>query len=107
MTTIIERPTDASLDSSDSHHGISPVSTITTDLGQVAVLEVDQAYHSLGERPIPICDAKHAFVNSGHIYGYKRHDGTVAAPCTSPGKAPLERDYPRFAETAPSALDIV
>jgi hypothetical protein len=66
-----------------------------------------QAYFSMGERPIPLCDAEHTFVPAWHRNKYQRKDGSVAAPCKSPGKAPLERDYPRFAETAPSAMDIV
>ncbi|MDA1129511.1 MAG: bifunctional DNA primase/polymerase [Chloroflexi bacterium] len=107
MTTLIEGPTTASHRYPDTHLAVSPVAVITADSGQHSELEIAQAYFSLGERPIPLCDAKHDLVAAWHKNGYQRKDGTVVAPCKSLGKAPLERDYPRFAETAPSAMEIV
>ena len=99
MTTLIERPTTASQEYPDSHFAVSPGPEITADQGQYSVLEVAQVYFSLGERPIPLCDATHAFITPQHRDGHRRKDGTVTAACNSPGKAPLERDYPRFAVT--------
>ena len=92
---------------SDTHVAVGPVKVITAISEQHSELEVAQAYFSLGERPIPVCDAKHAFVSARHIDGYQRKNGSTVSGCKSPGKAPLERDYPRFAATAPSAMDIV
>lgn len=85
----------------------SPVEVVSAPHGQHSELEVAQGYFSLGERPIPICDAKHAYVTARHKDGRSRKGGATAPPCKSPGKAPLERDYPRFARAAPSAMDIV
>ena len=85
----------------------SPVEVIAAPHGQYSDLEVAQAYFSLGERPIPVCDANHVVAQRWHRDGYTRKDGAIATPCKSPGKAPLERDYPRFALTAPSAMEIV
>ena len=107
MTTLIERPGTASTSNLNRQSGVSPQAVIYADHGQFSVLEAGQAYFSLGERPIPLCDAEHALVTAWHRDGYHRKDGTVGAPCKSPGKAPLERNYPRFAATAPSAMDIV
>ena len=101
MTTLIARPTTESKSYPDTHPADSPVAVITTQLRQRSVLEVAQAYFSLGEWPIPLCDANHDFVTPQHRDGYQR------APCQSPGKAPLEWGYPRFATRAPTAMDIV
>ena len=86
---------------------VSPLASVTDQHGQNSKFEVAQAYFSLGERPIPLCDPTHAFVTPQHQEGYQRKDGIIVGPCRSPGKAPLERDYPRFAATAPSAMDVV
>ena len=107
MTTLIARPAIASHRYPNTHLAISPVAVITADRGQYSVLEVAQAYFSLGERPIPLCDATHIGVTAQHRDGYQGKAGNGAAPCKSPGKAPLERNYPRFATTAPSTMDIV
>ena len=98
MTTLIERPGTASPNYLDTHLTVSPQPVITADHGQFSVMEVAQAYFSLGERPIPLCDASHACVTPRHRDGYLRKDGTVAAPCGSPGKAPLEQGPPASAQ---------
>ena len=91
----------------DTDLWVSPIEVVTAPHGQHSLLEVAQAYFSLGERPIPLCDAEHVAVQPWHKDGYQRKDGTVVDSCESPGKAPLVRGYPRFAETAPSAMEIV
>ena len=97
MTTLIERPAAASyLNDTDEHFAVDPKALISAEHGQSSMMEVAQAYFSLGERPIPLCDASHTQVSAQHL-----------ERCKSPGKAPLERDYPRFANKAPSAMDIV
>ena len=106
MTTLIERP-PSPLNDLDNHVAVDPQAVIAAEHGQYSMMEFAQAYFSLGERPIPLCDAAHFHVSAQHRDGYQRKDGTVVSPCKSPGKAPLERDYPRFANTAPSAMDIV
>ncbi|MFQ6030628.1 MAG: bifunctional DNA primase/polymerase, partial [Dehalococcoidia bacterium] len=61
---------------------------------------------SLGTASLPLCDANHEFVSAKHINGYQRRNGTVVAPCKSPGKVPLEPGYPRFALMGPTDRDI-
>ena len=107
MTTLIERPATASQNCPDTSPVAIPVEVVTAPQRRHSALEVAQAYFLLGERPIPLCDANHAFVMAWHKDGYKRKDGTVVAPCKSPGKAPLVSGYPRLAATAPSAMEIV
>ena len=107
MTTPIERPTTSSQRDPDTHVAVNPVEVIIANPGQHSMLEVAQAYFALGERPIPLCDANHAFVSAWHRDGYRHKDGTLVASCLSPGMAPMERDYSRFATTPPSAMDIV
>jgi len=60
----------------------------------------------MGERPIPLCDSRHAHAPNWHTRGYRRKDGTFAPPCGSPGKAPLERDYGRFATVSPTPSEL-
>ena len=107
MTTLIERPATVSPSHPDNHFAVSPADVITAIPGYRSALDLSQSYFTSGERPIPLCNGNHAFVSAGHRDGYRRKDGSVVAPCKSPGKAPLERDYPRFAVTAPSAMDVV
>ncbi|MFQ6027287.1 MAG: bifunctional DNA primase/polymerase [Dehalococcoidia bacterium] len=107
MTSLMERPATTSPHDSADHLAIDPVSVITANPGQYSVLEVAQAYFALSERPIALCDPHHKFVSVHHRNGYQRKDGTIVAPCKNPGKAPLERDYPRFANTVPTTMDIV
>ena len=107
MTTLIERSTTATPTCPSTRLAASPSKVITANPGQYSLLEVAQAYFTLGERPIPLCDANHAFATLHHRNGNQRHDGTIVDPCQSPGKAPLEPDYPRFAVTAPSAMETV
>ena len=59
MTTLIDRPATAPQPAPARYPGFSPVNIITAEPGQYSTLEVAQAYFSLGERPIPLCDAKH------------------------------------------------
>jgi hypothetical protein len=75
--------------------------------GEGTLLEVAMAYAALGERPIPLCDPRHAFTSKNHRQGYVRPDGASVPPCKHPGKAPLERDYPRFASAIPSEADLI
>ena len=101
MTTIMDRPTTASPTSAVSPRSslnkycVNPVAVITAEPGQYPMLEVVGAYVELGQRPIPLCDAQHRFVSVHH-----------AEQCRTPGKAPLENGYPRFAATIPTDAEI-
>ena len=77
MTTLMERPATPVQHYPDTHCTVSPVEVVTAPDGRYSELEVAQAYFSLGDRPIPLCDAKHAFVPAWHRNGYRRKDGTV------------------------------
>ncbi len=84
----------------------SPTATTSSDPGFNTSLHTANAYAALGERPIPLCDPDHAHCSVKHREGYRRADGTQVPPCCSPGKAPFERNYGRFASTSPSKAEI-
>ena len=107
MATLIERPGTASPSHPDTDIAVTTVDAIAATPGHLSALEVAQGCINLGKRPIALCDRNHDFVSAWHRDGYQRKYGTVAAPCKSPGKAPLERDFPRFAVTALCAMDVV
>ena len=69
-------------------------------------LEIATEYASFGLRPVPVCDPEHKHVSAGHRQGFQRPDGSVSQPCASPGKAPLEKGYPRFADQVPTNADL-
>lgn len=109
MTTTLDRPAIASPSSPRSSlnkYCVNPVEVVSAEPGQYPILEIVRAYVELGQRPIPLCDAQHRFVSPQHINGHQRRDGTQVAPCNSPGKAPLESGYPRFAATVPTDAEI-
>ncbi len=85
----------------------NPLEVMTAGPRRFIALEITPVYSSLGERPIPLCDSNPSVASAKHRNGYRRHYGTNVAPCKSPGQAPLERNYPRFATTAPTAKDIM
>ena len=97
MTTLTERPTTGLQHYPDSRVPISPDAVIAIS-GHQSMLEVAQAYFLMGERPIPLCDAKHMVVQPWHRDGYSRKDGTVVAPCKSPGKAPFGAGIPTLCD---------
>lgn len=70
------------------------------------LLQVARDYASRGERPIPLCDPCHEHASISHVQGYMRADGSAAPPCTSPGKAPYEKNYGRFAAVVPTESDL-
>ena len=107
MTTLMDRPTSTLQRNTARHLSVSPVAVVTASPGQYAILEVAQAYLALGERPIPLCDSHHELASAQHRIGYQRRDGTLVSPCNSPGKAPLERNYPRFARERPIEADVL
>lgn len=107
MTSLIGRPVFTPRQRYVNVLDSDPLDVTSADTGRYSVLEVAQAYFAMDERPIPLCDANHAFVSAGHINGYLRQDGTIVSHCKNPGKAPLVRDYSRFVGAAPAPMDIV
>ncbi len=84
-----------------------PIEIITAPNGAHPALLVSTAYARLGERPIPLCDPQHQFVSLQHVEGSRKLWGKALSPCSHPGKAPLERAYPRFASETPTQADLL
>ena len=63
MTSLMERPTAKAQRHHPKHPDVDLVTAITADPGHYSMLKVAQAYSALCERPIPLCDANHAFAN--------------------------------------------
>ena len=70
MTSLLERPVVTTQHSYVNKPVASPVEIIPADAGRYSLLELARAYFAVGERPIPLCDANHAFVSAGHINCY-------------------------------------
>ena len=51
---------------------VNPVAPVNDQHGQHSKFEIAQAYFSLSERPIPLCDPTHTFVTPQHRDGYQR-----------------------------------
>jgi hypothetical protein len=107
MTTLMDRFPATPQRYPVYHLDVNPVEVVTANLGQYSLLQVAQAYLDLGEAPILLCHRNHEFASGQHLNGFRRNDGSVVSPCKSPGKAPLERNYPRFGQERPTNADMV